>query len=207
MKTFSILFKHERRALFPSLSLRKKPDIIGGLISLLISALVIGIFLYMVSTVTKNYVALKLNNVSDPTARSAELLTVLYTVIIVALALLCLEKMRNTLASKAGRDIFLRLPVSSKALFLSKFSALMLWNYVTAVFLILPINAIFYFILSPGSEFFVGTALVILFLPMVSFLLATLLLIPYIHVINFLSRHYFITFLLLSSRIPRFSTS
>ena len=199
MRTFSILFKHERRSLFPTLSLKKKPDIIGGLISLLISALVIGIFLYMVSTVTKSYVALKLNNVSDPIARSAEILTVLYAVITVALALLCLEKMRNTLASKAGRDIFLRLPVSSKTLFLSKFSALMLWNYVTAVFFILPINAIFYFILSPGGSFFVGTTLVVIFLPTVSFLLATILLIPYIHLISFLSRHYFITFLLLSA--------
>ena len=92
MRTFSTLFKHERRALFPSLSLKKKPDIIGGIFSLLISALVIGIFLFMISTVAKNYTAVKFNKVTDPIARSSELLTTLYAAVIVALAVLCLEK-------------------------------------------------------------------------------------------------------------------
>ena len=201
MRTFLTLFKHERRSLFPSLNLKKKPDIIGGLFSLLISALVIGIFLFMVSTVTKNYVAVKVDKITDPLARSAELLTVLYAITILALTALCLEKMRNTLASKTGKDIFLRLPVSPKSLFLSKLLALMLWNYTTAIFLILPINAIFYVVLEPGVSFLINTAFIVVFLPSVSFLIATVLLIPYIHVIGFLSRHYFITFVILSGAL------
>lgn len=199
MSTFLTLFKHERRELFPSLRLKKKPDIIGGLLSVLVSALVIGIFLFMISTVAKNYVVLKLNKVSDPTSRSAELLTILYLIAIIAITLLCLEKMRKTLATKAGKEIFLRLPISARALFLSKLSALMLWNFTASLVFILPINAIFYFILKPGMEFFIGTALVAVFLPAVSFLFATLLLVPYMHIVNFFSRHYFLTFLLLSS--------
>ena len=201
MRTFLTLFKHERRTLFPSLNLKKKPDIIGGIFSLLISALVIGLFLFMVSTVAKNYTLVKFNKVVDPIARSSELLTVLYLIVIVALTALCLEKMRNTLASKVGKDIFLRLPVSAKSLFLSKLSALMIWNYVTAVFLILPINVIFYVILKPGIDFLINTALVVLFLPPVAFLLATLLLVPYIYIISFLSRHYFITLIVLSGAL------
>ncbi len=198
MSTFLTLFKHERRSLFPTFSLKKKPDIIGGLISLVISALVIGIFLYMVSTVAKNYVAVTLNKISDPIARSAELLSVLYLAAIIGLTILCLEKMRNTLASKTGKEIFLRLPISAKTMFLSKLSALMLWNYITGIVLIVPINVIFYVILKPGIEFFIGTAVVLVFLPAVSFLLSTLLLIPYIGIIGFLSRHYFMTLVVLS---------
>lgn len=198
MSAFSTLFKYERRSLFPSLNLKKKPDIIGGLISLVISALVIGLFLYMVSTVAKNYVAVTLNKVSDPTARSAELLTLLYLAAIIGLTILCLEKMRKTLVSKDGKEIFLRLPVSARTMFLSKLSALMLWNFITGIVLVLPINVIFYIILKPGTEFFLGTALVVVFLPAVSFLLSTLLLVPYIGVISFLSRHYFLTFVVLS---------
>jgi len=194
MKTFSTLFKYERRSLFPSFSLKRKPDIIGGIFSLLVSALVIGIFLYMVSAVAESYVVIKLNQISDPLARSAELLNVLYTIIIVALAVLCLEKMRKTLTSKVGRDIFLRLPISARSMFLSKLSALVLWNYVTAIFFIIPINVIFYLVLEPGMEFFINTALVVVFLPMVSFFIATLLLLPYTRVISFLSRHFFLTF-------------
>ena len=199
MRTFLVLFKHERRELFPSLNLKRKPDIIGGLFSLLISALVVGIFLYTVSVSAKSYVMIRLNKVSDPTARSIELINTLYAVVIIALSGLCLEKMRKTLASDAGKKIFLKLPVSPKSLFLSKISALMLWNYVTSIFFILPINAIFYFILKPTSAFFVNTALVVFFLPMVSFLIATLLLIPYTRLVRFFSRHYFLTFILFSS--------
>ena len=198
MKTYLTLFKYERRSLFPSLSLKRKPDIIGGIFSLLISALVIGIFLFMVSTVAENYVIIRLNMVSDPIARSAELLNVLYFIIIIALTVLCLEKMRKALTSKVGRDIFLRLPVSPRVMFLSKFSALTLWNYVTAIFFILPVNAIFYFVLKPGPEFFINTALVVIFLPMISFFIATLLLLPYAKVISFFSRHYFLMFIAFS---------
>ena len=201
MRTFLTLFKHERRALFPTLNLKRKPDIIGGLFSLLISALVVGIFLFMISTVAKNYVVLAINKQSAPEARSAELITVLYSVAIVAITFLCLEKMRKTLALKTGKDIFLRLPVSAKTIFMSKLSALTLWNFVTSAVFILPINAIFYFILEPGVEFWIGTALVVVFLPTVSFLLATLLLVPYILTVNFFSRHYFMTFVLFSALI------
>lgn len=201
MKTFLTLFKFERRSLFPSFSLKKKPDIIGGLLSLSVSALVVALFLYMISTVAEHYVILELNKVSDPISRSAELLTILYLITIAAVAILCLEKMRNTLTSKVGKDIFLRLPVSSKTMFFSKLSALMLWNYITSICFIVPINAIFYMTLKPGVEFFIDTALVVLFLPTISFFIATILLLPYIGIINFLSRHYFITLIVLSGML------
>ena len=199
MKTFLTLFKHERRELFPSLRLKRKPDIIGGLFSLLISALVVGVFLYMVSAVTKSYVVIRLNQVDDPIARSMELINTLYAVIILALAIIYLEKMRKTLASGDGKKIFLKLPVSPRTLFLSKISALLLWSYVTAIFFILPINAIFYFVLKPSVAFFVNTALVVLFLPIASFFIATVLLIPYTYAVRFLSKHYLLTFICFSA--------
>ena len=82
---------------------------------------------------------------------------------------------------------------------MSKLFALMLWNYFTALLLILPINLVFYFVLSAGVDFFIHMLLVWLLLPPVAFLVATVLLVPYIKLVNFLSQRYFITFLLFSS--------
>lgn len=198
MRSFLTLFKYERQALFPSIKLKRRPDILGGLLSLVVSLLVVAVFLLLVSAVAESYVLIKIDKVSDPTARSLELMNALYTVIIIGLAFMCLEKMRTTLVSNTGKKIFLRLPVTQSAIFLSKFAALMLWNYVSSFLLILPVNLIFYFVLKPGAEFFTNTLLVLLLLPMASFLIATILLVPYIKLISFLSHRYLITFILLS---------
>ena len=201
MKTFLTLFKYERRSLFPSLRLKRRPDIIGGFLSLAVSLLVIAVFLLLVAAVADSYVTIKLDKVSDPTARSLELLNALYTIAILGLAAMCLEKMRTSLVSFAGKKIFLRIPVGSGTMFLSKFAALLLWNYVTAFCLILPINLIFYHVLQPGMAFITNSLLVLLLLPMASFLIATLLLLPYIKVIDFLKTRYFLTFVIFSAAL------
>ena len=201
MKSFLTLFKYERNALFPSIKLKRRPDIFGGLLSLGVSLLVVAVFLVLISAVAESYVLIKIDKISDPTARSLELINALYSIIIIGLAVMCLEKMRTTLVSNVGKRIFLRLPVTQSTIFLSKFAALMLWNYVSSLFLVLPVNLIFYFVLKPGFEFWINTLIVLLLLPMASFLIATILLVPYIKIISFLSHRYFITFLILSGML------
>ena len=122
MKNFLLLFKHERRALFPSAK-NKKLDIIGGLLSAIVTLVVIGAFALMIYAVAESYVTIKVNKVIDPTARAHELLNALYTVIVVALGFMCLEKLRTNLVRKTDRALFLRLPIKQSTLFLSKFAA------------------------------------------------------------------------------------
>ena len=179
MRTFFTLFKHERRTLFPAFTFKKKPDVIGGLLSLIVSLLVAATFLLLVYAISDSYTVIKIDKVSDPTARSLELLNALYSIVIIGLSAMLLEKMRVTLISTPGKQIFLRLPVSQTKLFSAKLSALAIWNYATAACLLIPISVIFYFVLKPQMSFWLSTALVVLFLPMASFLIATLLLIPY----------------------------
>ena len=52
--------------------------------------------------------------------------------------------MRKTLNEKKDKDIFLRLPVKPQTLFISKISVLMIFNYILAFTLVVPINLIFY---------------------------------------------------------------
>ena len=200
MRNFLLLFKHECRSLFP-FSKKKKLDIIGGLLSAIVTLVVIGAFALMIYAVAESYVTIKVDKISDPTARAHEFLTALYTVIILALGFMCLEKLRTNLVRKADKSIFLRLPLKQSAIFLGKFAALLLWNYITAFFLIIPINAIFFIVLKPGIEFWFNTALVYLLLPLASFLIATVLIVPYVYIINFLSTRYLIAFITVSSLV------
>lgn len=186
--------------LFPTLK-HKKPDIIGGFISLIITLGVIGIFGILIYSVAESYVTIKVDKISDPVARAEELLNAIYSIIIIALGIMCLEKMRSMLTRSTDRPIFLRLPVSGGTIFRAKFAALLLWVYSSAFMIIIPINAIFYFALGLGTEFIIGTAIVYLLLPMVAFLIATLLILPYIYFINFISTRYLIMFITLTAAV------
>ncbi len=197
MRNFRTLFKYERRMLFPG-SRGKRFDLFGAVTSLLFTLAIAGIFGLLVYSIADGYLDIKINKISDPIARAHELLNAVYTIIMVALGIMCLEKMRSTLARNSDIPIFLRLPVKNSTIFRAKFTALLLWTYVAAFMLIVPVNAIFYFVLGAGNEFLVNTVIVYLLLPMISFLLATLLILPYMIIIKFLSTRYFLSFLSLS---------
>ena len=206
MKQFLILFKHEFRMQFPEKK-KDRIDIIGTALSFLITLLIIGVFVYLLSTVVDNYITIKLYDdrlgaiVSNPVARTVELLNVIYTVIIVALSAMMLEKMRSTLARQQDKVLFLRMPLKQQTIFLSKLATLLISNYLTAFILIIPINAIFFLAINPGMMFIVYTFIIWLLLPMVSFLIASILLVPYIKIVEFVSQRYLIMFLLFTAAI------
>lgn len=206
MKQFLILFKHEFRMQFPEKK-KDRIDVIGAALSFLITILILGVFVYLLYTVVQNYVTIKLYDerlgiiTSNPTARTVELLNVIYTVIIVALGAMMLEKMRSTLARQTDKVLFLRMPLQQQTIFLSKLATLLISNYITAFILIIPINSIFWWSLKPGPIFWLYTIIVWLLLPMVSFLIASLLLVPYIKIVEFVSNKYLIMFVLFSGAL------
>ncbi len=198
MKDFLILFKYELKLQFPRRPKKERVDIVGNLMSILISLLVIAVFVMLFLTVAENYVVIRINKVSDPTARALELLNLAYLVILVAMSLLGVEKMRKTLTQKKDREMFLRLPVKQETIFMSKISVLSIWNYMLALMLILPVNIIIYIALRPDPYFWIGTVITWLLLPLVSFLIAALLIVPYIKIVDYVSHRYALLFIVLS---------
>ncbi len=200
MKNFRTLFKYERRMLFPG-SHGKRFDFFGALTSLIFTLAIAAIFGVLVYAVAAGYLEIKVDKVSDPVARAHELINAVYTIVTVALGVMCLEKMRSTLTRTSDIPIFLRLPVKNGTIFRAKFMALLLWTYVAAFMLIVPVTAIFYFVLGAGTDFLLRMLLVYLLLPMASFLIATILILPYMVLIKFLSTRYFLSFLALSALV------
>ena len=75
----------------------------------------------------------------------------------------------------------------------------MIWNYIFALLLIVPVNLIFYLVLKPTIMFWGYTLIVWLLMPMAAFLIATVFLVPYIKIIDFISNKYWLIFLILSA--------
>lgn len=199
MSSFLTLFRYEMRLLFPRKERGVRRDIVGGLLSLLLTLVIAAAFGLLLFAVADNYVAVTVNKVADPTARTLELLNVAYLGLLVALALVGVEKMRSTLTRVQGKAVFLRLPVKQQTIFLSKLSALALYHLFVSVLLLLPVNAIVWYILRPTPDFFWRTALVVLLLSLISFFVSALLLIPYIKIVDFLSSRYLLLFLFFSA--------
>ena len=200
MREFLVLFKHEMKMQFSTGSQKGvKKDFIGTLLSLLTTLLVAAAFVILVSTVVQNYVRVEMDRVSAPLERGLELLNFFYIVLVLAVTFTCMEKMRSTLTQRKERELFLRLPVKPQTLFMSKLCTLLVWTYIFSLFLIASVNLIFYLVLKPAITFWVYTAIAWLLLPMSAFLIATLLLVPYIKIIDFVSDKYWLIFLLLSA--------
>ena len=89
MSDFLTLFKYEFKLQFPfGFKKGKKTDFVGNILSLLISLLIIVVFVFLISSVVNNYIAVKINKVEDPIARSMELLNVSMKLLLLYLMLL-----------------------------------------------------------------------------------------------------------------------
>ena len=195
MREFWILFRYEMKNQFPVQWKKGKTDVVGNLLSMLISLIMIVSCILLISTIAKNYVAIKINKVSNPIARASELLNVLYCLIILIMSISSLERMRKTLTDAKDKMVFLRLPLKQETIFLSKLCVLLLHTYLLGLALILPVNIIIATAISPAISYWLATVCVCLFLPLIPFLIACLLIVPYIKLIDFIGNKYTLMFL------------
>lgn len=196
MSDFLTLFKYELKLQFPSIRRKQKFDIVGSLSSLIISALIIFIFIFLISTIATNYILVEIDKIPDPEARTLELMNIFYLMIITFMGLLGVERMRKVLSQKKDKEIFLRLPVKPQTIFLSKLLVLLLMNYLLAFLLVIPTNVIFYIALKPNWTYWLTTSAIFLIFPIIPFFISSLLIVPYIKLINFLKDKYAVIFIL-----------
>ena len=198
MSTFSTLFKYELKKQFPVNFKKGKMDIAGFILSFLITALIVGLFIFFMSIIAKNYVAIKVDKVFDPTSRSYEILNLFYSGAILLMTVICLEHMRRTLTDKSDKQTLLKLPVKQQTLFLSKFLVLLLQTYAVSFLFVFSINTIIFIVTAQTAIFWLYTLIVWLVLPIIVFLFASIFIVPYIKLIDLIKNRYFLMFLLLT---------
>ncbi len=198
MHNFLTLCKYELRKQFPKGGKDSKTDVVGIVLSLVITLFVAAIFILLLSTIATNYVAIKINKVQDPIGRASELLNVFYLGTVLAMTFMSAEKIRKTLSQEEDKRIFLRLPIKPETMFLSKLTVLVLENFIVSLFIILPINIITFFAIGGDLAFWLRTALVCVFLPLVAFLFATIIAVPYIKAAEFIQTRYVLLFIVAS---------
>lgn len=199
MSDLKTLIKYEMKLQFPYKRKNEKVDIVGSILSFVMTACIIAVLVYLVSTIAVNYVLVEIDKIPNPTARALEFMNLFYLIVIVGMSLLGVEKMRKSICEKKNKEVFLRLPVKSQTIFLSKILVLLMVFYVMTLLLVIPINVIFYIAVKPGAIYWLNTAITALMFPIVPFLISSILIIPYIKIIDFLKDKYILIFIFLSS--------
>lgn len=170
-------------------------DIAGFALSCLVTFVVVGVVILLMNVITDRYLLVQVGKVVDKESRALELLNLFYCISICFLVFVCVEKMRKTFTDKTDREIFLKLPISTYELFLSKFLVVFLSVFINSIIFVLPINIIIAIALQPSIVFWFLTLVVVLFLPIVVFLIASAIVVPYIKFIEFVKNKYILIFI------------
>ena len=173
---------------------KRKRDFIGSFLSIAITIGIAVAFVFFLSIIASNYAEVKINKVSDPIARAAEFMNFTYTAIIVALTLVSLERMRKVFAKTAESEVFLRLPVSPSVLFMSKMLVVVLETYFVALMLAIPNCIVISGMIETTSTFWITSAIIYLALPIIPIAVSSVLIIPYMKLVDFLMHKYLLLF-------------
>ncbi len=197
MNEFLTLFKYELKMQMPFFKRRGK-DAIGNLLMLLLTAFIVYVAVVFLSKIMQNYISVEIDKVYSPIERASEMLNVLYIALMGVMIILTLERTRKVFTDDKNKMVFLRLPVSRKNVFLSKFVVLALRVYFFFTICILTINATLSTLIAVDFKFWLSTVGTCVFMPLVCLFVVGLLIVPYIRLINALSNKYMLLFFLFS---------
>ena len=202
MRNFWILFKYELKMQFPLRPQKgRRIDILGAVLSVLMVTLISAVIVQLLSSVAATYSTIRVKRVYNPLMRTKELLNVCYMAVIAVLSIASLINMRRSLTDKRYKELFLRIPVKPQTIFISKLLTLLISNYILAFMLLGAVSLIFYLSVSLPASFWTMTCLVWLLMPLAAFLIATVLLVPFIKVMEFISQRYVVMFVSVSALV------
>lgn len=199
MNHFKTLFKYEMKKQFPMFSKSNKKNIVGTIFSLLLTVVVAIATIYFLSVLTRNYVGI--GSGVDKIDRAYRFANVFYLFALMLMITLGLDKMRKSFVDKSDKKVFLRMPIKQNTLFLSRLLVLLLTTLITSALLVFPISVVIYRSVAVGKIFWLNTVINFLLLPIISLLIASLLLLPYIKILDFLKNKYWLIFLVLSGLV------
>lgn len=185
MNDFLILTKQEFKNSFNLHRKGEKHDFIGSLLALLIVLIVAAAFIFLALNLVKTYLQVKIDNVYDPKLRATELINVFYFFTTIILVIFSLEKLRKMIANHDDKVILLRLPVKSQTIFFSKFFVIYVLTIIMGIILVIPTNIIFSIAFKQGAYYLFSSLVVIFLLPVFTIFIASILIVPYIKIVNF----------------------
>lgn len=199
MKEFFTLFKYEFKMQTPFFRKGGKKDWLGFMLGLLTIAFLVFVCVEFLAKILRNYVSVEISKVYAPIDRMTEMLNLLYMFGFIVITIIFLEHARKVFAEDKDKVALLRLPVSQRNIFLSKFCVLILHVYITCAIFVLTVNVVTSTVLPLGVHFWFATVGVLVFMPLSCLFFITLFIVPYIKLIELLAHKYTLLFFLFTA--------
>lgn len=179
MRTVWILLRKEAgEALSSFTTRRKQTDVPGRVLSLVLAAAVVAFTCFILKRFADMYLGIEINRVSAPYSRLYELTTVIYLFILVVNVLGGVRTINKSIFGGDDLRIFITLPVSSGAMYVSKMISAYVRQFIFGFFTVLPVNITLATEISLGAQFYGMTALILVLLPLISLALGSVFALP-----------------------------
>jgi len=184
MQFVKLLFKRDFKEAFSSV--KQKKDLIGLISSLLLIAVVYGVFVFVFNGFVKMYIKTNFGNPLNSASRVKELFTVCFGLVFIVNVIVGVKKIYNVLMDAKDNDVLIYMPIDSGSIFIYKLLKVYLSQVVSTVFVITPISIIMDLNTSlvGGVWYYLLFLAIVVLLPMMSCAIATLFSIPCLGVVK-----------------------
>lgn len=207
MTRYSLLLKKQLLDAMPARKRKKHlSDWTGVLLMALLVAVIIAVFVVVFSKFVQTYCGIKINRVSDISARQFEIMSLAYFALFVTFIFTGVGALNHTLFENSDLNMLVPLPFSSTEIFLSKLTAVYLKQLVFAVACVFSLNFTFFATTNTLNAYngFM-TVFVAIALPVIPLAIASIIALPYHYIKTLVSSNYVVLFLLITAIMALFA--
>lgn len=174
---------------------KRRMDISGALLTLILVGALIAICVIVLSRFVKMYCGIRFHGVSDIPARQFELLTVIYAVIMAIGVLSGIRAINFSLFESDDRNILITLPLKSSTIFYSKMITAYLKQVFVFALILLPVNLTFAAVTGKSAYYVVMSIIMCFVFPLITLAFSSIFCLPVYLIKRFINSKY--TFVLL----------
>ncbi len=175
---------------------KKKADWLGVTTTAILVVAFLAGFIYVLSTFAKQYVDVRMYNVLDVETRQHELLTLIYTVLLIVGVCSGVKYLNFSIFESSDKNILITLPIKSSVLFLSKLAVVYLRQFVFTAITILATNLTFGIVNHLGAYYIAMSVVMCFVFPLITISISSVFCLP-VYFLKRLIQSRYVTYLIL----------
>ncbi len=184
---------HERLSYFKRN--RRNVDVVGMLLSTVLTVLVIGVIAIVFKQFIEKYSTIRINNVLDVQARLYEIMTIVYEIVLLISVFGSTSALTRAIFESDDRNVLIVLPIKPQAIFIAKMVSIYFSQALLSICITLPLVIVFAQATAQDIAFIAISTVASLLIPFISLGLASILCLPFYFIKRFFQSKY-ILFLL-----------
>lgn len=199
MKNVILLFKKDLKEFSYSFRKRNKKDgVVNAISSILLTALIFGVFIYVFNEFAKMFVTCDFGKPDGKFNRIGDVLTAAYLIVLVIDVIVGVRSIYNAIISAKDMDVLVYQPISARTVFVYKLIKIFFTQVFSSVLSLLPVIIVVGLIApeETGAGYYLLSVPTMILVPMISCGIASLISVPYAFVMRFIEDKFVIRLIL-----------